>query len=123
MPRPKSDKTNYAPLHPKVKLYVPDLPLVYKAKKVYMLLQRIEKAQKDDPLVVPIKDYLFLVSQYEEVSQKLIDRGWNTSDGRAKARMEQKKLDKPGNAKHSSGVGEEITTGVDDGVSATNPFA
>lgn len=123
MPKPKSDKTNYAPLHPKVKLYVPDLPLVYKAKKVYMLLQRIEKAQKDDPLVVPIKDYLYLVSQYEEVSQKLIDRGWNTSDGRAKARMEQKKLDKSSNAKHTPGVGEEKSDSLGDGVSAPNPFA
>lgn len=123
MPRPHQEKTNYAPLHPKVKLYVPDLPLVYKAKKVYMLLQRIEKQQAKDPLFVPIKDYLFLVSQYEDAAQKLIDRGWNTSDGRAKARAEQKKLDKSGRQKSASGVGETESGSVGDGVSAADPFA
>ena len=107
----------------KVTLHVPDLPLAYKAKKIYIMLLRIEKKLAKDPLFIPIKDYLYLLDQHEKCNNELIKQGLNTANGRAKARMEQKKLDRLGNKKSEATVGDDQSFGVDNGVSATNPFA
>lgn len=123
MPQAKDRIDEKDALSPKVKLYVPELPLVYRAKKVYLLLQRIDKKMQKNPSFVSIKDYLLLVEEYEKISQELISRGWHTGDGRAKARVAQKRLDRTSHAKSEAGVGETEPGSVGTGVSATNPFA
>lgn len=110
-------------LSPRVKLYVPNIPLVYKANKIFQLLQRIDKQLAVNPNYIPIKDYLFLVETNEKINEELIKRGLNTANGRAKARMEQQKLDRDSNKVYQAGVGKDVTPGVDNGVPATNPFA
>jgi hypothetical protein len=105
------------------KLYVPDLPIVYKTNKIYQLLQVIEKKMEDDPLYISIKDYIYLISELEQCNEELVKRGLNTANGRAKARMEQQKLDKSRNPKSEARVGENKSVGVDNGVPTSNPFA
>ena len=105
------------------KLYVPDLPIVYKTNKIYQLLQVIEKKMEDDPLYISIKDYIYLISELEQCNEELVKRGLNTANGRAKARMEQQKLDKSRYPKSEARVGENKSVGVDNGVPTSNPFA
>ncbi len=105
------------------KLYVPDLPIVYKTNKIYQLLQVIEKKMEDDPLYISIKDYIYLISELEKCNEELVKRGLNTANGRAKARMEQQKLDKSRYPKSEARVGENKSVGVDNGVPTSNPFA
>ena len=105
------------------KLYVPDLPIVYKTNKIYQLLQVIEKKMESDPLYISIKDYIYLISELEKCNEELVKRGLNTANGRAKARMEQQKLDKSRYPKSEARVGENKSVGVDNGVPTSNPFA
>jgi len=123
MPKVNGDKDIDVKPSPRVKLYVPDLPLVYKANKVFQLLQRIDKQMAKNPSYIPIKDYLFLVEANERINEDLIKKGYNTANGRAKARMEQQKLDRQGHKKSEAGMGSDKSIGVDNGVSASNPFA
>jgi hypothetical protein len=123
MPIVNGNKDIDAKPSPRVKLYVPDLPIVYKANKVFQLLQRIDRQMAKNPTYIPIKDYLYLVVENEKINEELIKRGLNTSNGRAKARMEQQKLDRISNKKSASGVGKDKSVSVDNGVSTSNPFA
>ncbi len=107
----------------RVKLYVPDLPIVYKTNKIYQLVYSIEVKMQKDPLYISIKDYLFLITELEKCHEELIKRGLNRADGRVKARMEQKRLDQSGNKNNPAGVGEQKSSSVDNGVPAVNPFA
>ena len=107
----------------RLRLYVPELPLVYTANKLYQVFQKIDTKLLNDPLFISIKDYIFLVKELEKCNDELVKRGLNTANGRAKARVEQKKLDKLGNKKYEAGVGEAKSSSLDNGVSTSNPFA
>lgn len=104
-------------------LYVPDLPIVYKANKIYQLLKTIENKLDEDPLYITIKDYIYLINENEKCNEELVKRGLNSKNGRAKARMEQQKLDKSRYPKSEARVGENKSVGVDNGVPTSNPFA
>jgi len=124
MARPNKKVSNDEKLsRRRVKLYVPDLPIVYKTNKIYQLVYSIEVKMQKDPLYISIKDYLFLITELEKCHEELIKRGLNRADGRVKARMEQKKLDQSGNKNNPAGVGEQKSSSMDNGVSAVNPFA
>lgn len=77
-----------------------------------------------DPLYIDSKKYIELIEKQEEYQQELIKQGLDQNEGRkaAYARVRQGNVAEVGVGLDKATVGDGKSPGLDNGVSAANPF-
>lgn len=125
MPRPKGSKNK--PKQPlgkrphNVQLVIPKDPLKSQAKRIYWLLLEMEKKMQVDITSVRIPDYLALVQEYKDISDKMKKEGY-------RGKYATKRVDKQGVVQDQSDSDTPAISGngsasVGVGVPPFNPLA
>lgn len=96
-------------------LFVPNNPLHWKAHKLQILIQRLEKHAQTNPAQFNSKNYIEILNEYETLINKISQRGTNDT--------EPESVDQDRNDPTEEKVGERTPERVGSGVSTDNPFA
>lgn len=120
--KPKDD-IKYKSLN-QIPLIVPQLPLVWRARKQLWLITNIEKHLKTDPTFIAPKEYFSLLKDMEAIYTELEKQGLGSNEKRteARARVREKRMVENGVEARSSRVSEDESASVGARVPAFDPF-
>ena len=105
-----------------LRLNLPKIPLVYKLRRVYWLLNNVHRKLQADPTAITTRQYLELLDVYCDLVEEVEKKGLHTADGRKKARqgMDTQRLGKVGRPSNAPGVGSPFSPSLGAGISTSD---
>lgn len=95
-------------------LKIPEKPLEWKAQKLQVQIERMEKFAENNPQQFSSKDYVFLLNEFERIIGLVNDGATSDASGMDQDVSEQGTTET---------VGEGASSSSSSGVSADNPFS
>ena len=116
-------------IDPKQKLFIPQQPLHWKAHRLQLLLDILDKQAQKNPAQFNSMNYIKTLNSYTR-TVTLINNGHlidpedkADADGLTSESDDARKVGEAGNGNPAPAVGDGTPAGVGAGVSADNPFA